>query len=104
MLVPELQAPQSSVNLNIRCDRLLRAEEEFWVWIQLNLVLIQSENTLLDCLDQSQEQHVRVKRSFIDVSQCENLREEPVKPVPLSGSAGPGPLLGLWGTMPVECT
>ena len=36
--------------------RFLRAEEEFWVWIKLNLVLfICSENTLLESSDQSQE-------------------------------------------------
>ena len=30
----------------------LRPEEEFWVWIRLNLVLLVcSENTLLDSLD-----------------------------------------------------
>ena len=31
--------------------RFLRAEEEFWVWIKLNQVLIQRENTLLESLD-----------------------------------------------------
>ena len=31
----ELQTLQFSLNLNIRCERFLRAEEEFWVWINL---------------------------------------------------------------------
>ncbi|CAB1436944.1 unnamed protein product, partial [Pleuronectes platessa] len=47
----ELQTLQFSLKLNIRCERFLRAEEEFWVWIKLNLVLLQSENTLMDSLD-----------------------------------------------------
>ncbi|CAB1430995.1 unnamed protein product [Pleuronectes platessa] len=31
---------QFSVKLNIRCERFLRLEEEFWVWTKLNLVLL----------------------------------------------------------------
>ncbi|CAB1416300.1 unnamed protein product [Pleuronectes platessa] len=50
----ELQTRHFS--LNIRCERFLRAEEEFWFWTKLNQVLLVcSENPLLESLDQSQE-------------------------------------------------
>ncbi|CAB1418778.1 unnamed protein product [Pleuronectes platessa] len=42
----ELQTLQFSVNLNIRCERFLRPEEEFWVWIELNLVLLSMKQRL----------------------------------------------------------